>query len=512
MPELFARLKPVKAPLMMAALYAAVPACLHAEQDRTTITAVLHLLSTYHAAVLSLLLVLFIIAVLLLLLHRKNIMIDYDNITGLPAYSHFEHDVKKALKSDKNGKYLILSLNADNFRMINDTYGILLGNEILRRIGTSFARQCGKNEFVCRFYADNFVFLIKHSGFFWDIEERVYTMTNVDSLLKDILPPKYSFTFSSSVYYIDNPCDSIETMIDKANLAQKLCKNRFATHRVIEYTPQMKASHEWNREITLSMEEAFDNSEFEVFYQPKYSFQDESIIGAEALIRWNNPRKGFLTPGRFVPLFEDNGFIEKIDKFVLEKVCAFLEEWNSMSHCEGWQPLTISFNLSRSHLYNRNLISELKKIAAPYNIGPNKIEVELTERIMFDNHKRLITVMNEIKKAGFSVSVDDFGSGYSSLNMLKNMPADVIKLDKEFLCAPEETEADGSKEKIIITSVIEMAKKLHITTVAEGVETKDQCEMLKTLGCDIAQGFYYARPMQEKGFMELLGISGSKIV
>lgn len=506
----FARLN-VKAPLMTTALLAAVPAFSCAETARTSITSVFNLLNEYHAAVISLLLI-FLVIVLLLLLHKKNVMIEYDNITGLPAYSHFEHDVQKALKSDRNGKHLILSLNADNFRMINDTYGILLGNEILRRLGTFFKRQCGKNEFVCRFYADNFVFFLKSSGLFWDIEERVYTMTNVDSILKDVLPPKYSFTFCSSVYYIENPGDTIETMIDKANLAQKLCKNRFATHRVIEYTPQMKASHEWNREITLSMEEAFDNSEFEVFYQPKYRFEDESIIGAEALIRWNNPQKGFLMPGRFVPLFEDNGFIEKIDKFVLEKVCVFLEDWNKLSHAEGWQPLTISFNLSRYHLYNRNVISELKKIAAPYDIAPNKIEVELTERILFDNHKRFITVMNEIKKAGFSVSVDDFGSGYSSLNMLKDMPADVIKLDKDFLSAPEEAGTDSAKEKIIITSVIEMAKKLHITTVAEGVETKAQCEMLKTLGCDIAQGFYYARPMQEKRFMELLGISGSKIV
>ena len=163
-------------------------------------------------------------------------------------------------------------------------------------------------------------------------------------------------------------------------------------------------------------------------------------------------------------------------------------------------PLTISFNLSRYHLYNPNLIKELKDIASKYDIGENRIEVELTESIMFDNQKKLIKVMNEIKKAGFLISVDDFGSGYSSLNLLKSMPADVIKLDKDFLSnAPE-----NQKENIIIQSVIEMAKKLKIKTVAEGVETKLQSDMLKSIGCDIAQGFFYAKPMKESDFLDLL--------
>ena len=170
-------------------------------------------------------------------------------------------------------------------------------------------------------------------------------------------------------------------------------------------------------------------------------------------------------------------------------------------------PLTISFNLSRCHLYNPNLIRELRDIAAQYDIGENKIEVELTESIMFDNHQRLIKVMKEIKNAGFSISVDDFGSGYSSLNLLKSMPADVIKLDKEFLSVTPENQ----KENIIISSVIEMAKKLKIKTVAEGVETKDQCEMLRKIGCDIAQGFYYAKPMHEKNFLLLLSESAQKV-
>ncbi|MGN0730027.1 putative bifunctional diguanylate cyclase/phosphodiesterase [Treponema sp.] len=452
-------------------------------------------------------LILFVIALLLLILHKKSYIIEHDNITGLPAYSRFEHAARKALKGAVKDEYMILSLNADNFRIINDTYGILCGNKILKILGKHFASCCRKGEFVCRFYADNFVFLLKGMEFFWDIEERVYNMTEVDELLKEYIPPKYQFNFSASIYRIESPDDDIESMIDKANLAQKLYKNRFATHRVIEYTSALKDSHNWNREITLSMEAAFENMEFEVFYQPKFRFEDETVIGAEALIRWNNPRKGFLSPEKFIPLFENNGFIEKIDKFVLRRVCLFLEEC-SRAGITSSQPLTVSFNLSRCNLYTPNLIEELKQISRQHDIGENKIEVELTERIMVDNPARLVKVMNEIKKAGFSVSVDDFGAGYSSLNLLKDMPADVIKLDKEFLSSQED--GKSSKERIIISSVIEMAKKLNITTVAEGVETRDQCEMLKTSGCDIAQGFYYAKPMRENQFKEFLEAEQTK--
>ena len=246
---------------------------------------------------------------------------------------------------------------------------------------------------------------------------------------------------------------------------------------------------EWNKEITLNMNNAFANNQFKVYYQPKYSFETEKIIGAEALIRWKDPEKGLLPPDKFVPLFERNGFIQKIDMYVFDSVCRFLADWKKAG-ADGScpHPLTISFNLSRNHLYNPDLIKELCSIKDKYDIGPNHIEVELTESIMFDNQKRLINVMNQIKNAGYSISVDDFGSGYSSLNLLKDIPADVLKLDKEFLSnVPED-----SKETTIISSVIEMSKKLNMKTVAEGVETQNQAKLLRDMGCDIAQGYYYA--------------------
>lgn len=442
-------------------------------------------------------LILLFSAVLILIFLKKSLSVEIDNITGIPTYIHFEKETKKTLSKAKSGEYAILSLNIDNFRFLNNTIGIINGNEILRRLGLHFSRNRLKGEKICRFYADNFIFFIKSPDFFWSIEERVFEITDVKDLLRDLLPEKYTLNFTSSIYYIEDPRSSVESMVDKANLAQKLQKHTYTTHRVIEYTKEMAKNVEWKREISVTMEKAIENREFEVYFQPKFRFSDKGCIGAEALIRWNNPAKGLLLPGTFVPLFEDNGFIERIDKYVLIRVCVFLEKWAATP---GYSPITISFNLSRHNLDNPHLIKELRETTDKYDIGKNKIEVELTETIMFQNQQQIINVMNEIKKAGFQVSVDDFGSGYSSLNLLKSIPADVIKLDKGFITEHPE----DNKESIIITSVIDMAKKLNITTVAEGVETKNQSELLKNIGCDIVQGFYYAKPMKGSEFRKLL--------
>ncbi len=436
-----------------------------------------------------------------LILNRKLIFSNSASKTKLLPYNDFEKKAHKILLKSKPYEYIILSMNINNFSFIKESKGIAKGNQILAELANSLKKECVKGELICHCYADNFVFLFKNPGFIWLIEDRVYKMIQISPKIKAMLPEQFELSFTTSVFYIGNTSMPIENMINKANLAQKMKKNEYTTHRVIEYTKDMENENEWNRSITLSMNKAIENNEFEVYYQPKFRFSDEKIIGAEALVRWNNPEKGFLLPGKFIPLFEHNKFIEKLDKYVFTKVCEFLDDWNTSGKDKTCpMPITISFNLSRCHLYNSNLISELKTLYQKHNIGKNHIEVELTESIMFDDQKKLVKVMNELKNAGFTVSVDDFGSGYSSLNLLKDMPADVIKLDKEFLS----NVPVNNKGSIIISSVIELAKKMKITTVAEGVETKVQSDLLKESGCDIAQGFYYAKPMPRSDFKTLL--------
>lgn len=432
---------------------------------------------------------------------RKIRSIEYDELTNTPTFAKFKHDVRLILSHAKPNEYIFLSLDIDDFKFINDSYGFSKGNLLLVELSQHFMDELKSKEMVCRFYADNFIFFMRNPGLLPLIEDQVFQLSNVDERIKMLLPEGHPLKFSTSVYYITDPQGDIASMIDKANLARKVGKKRFSTHRVTEYTKEMDNDNEWKKEITLTMNKAVENQEFKVYYQPKFRFSDARIIGAEALVRWENPKWGLLSPDRFIPLFENNGFIQKIDFYVFNEVCSLLDSW-SRSGPNGTcpEPLTISFNLSRYHLYNPDLINDLTEIVNRYSITPCHIEVELTETIMFDNQKRLVKTMNEIKKAGFTISVDDFGSGYSSLNLLKDMPADVLKLDKQFLSnVPENT-----KESIIINSVIEMAKKLKLTTVAEGVETKKQSDLLRDMGCDIAQGFYYARPMPQEEFIALL--------
>ena len=459
------------------------------------------ILKKFYLAFVITLIVLLIAIIMLSQLKTKTQFMEYDSITKLPSFVKFENDAIKILKSCEPNKYIILSLNIDNFKFINDSKGVIHANTLLEKLSNEFIKECKQNEILCRYYADNFIFLLQNPGFFWVLEDRVFRLSCISGEIKKLLPEHYELTFSSSVYFIDNPNQNIETMITKANLALKLNKHSFKTNRLIEYTKEMEEEYEWNREISISMNKAIQNEEFEVYYQPKINLKTGKTIGAEALIRWNNPERGFLTPVKFIPIFENNGFIEKIDIFVFEKVCKLLEYWNKYTKAENLDfPLTLSFNISRHNLYNANLIQNLKNIASSYEFGENKIEIELTESIMFDNQKALIRIMNELKKSGFIISIDDFGSGYSSLNILKNIPADIIKLDKEFLTEVPENE----KENVILTSVIDMAKKLNMTIVAEGVENIMQAELLKKIDCDIAQGFYYAHPMNLENFINYL--------
>lgn len=304
-----------------------------------------------------------------------------------------------------------------------------------------------------------------------------------------------------AVYEIKNNKEDIESIIDKADTARKAGKVGINPRRICVFSSEMEDSSQNEKDIVFDMERALKENEFIVYYQPKFLFNSEKIIGAEALIRWNHKKRGLLTPSYFIPFFEKNGFIEKIDLLVFENVCQFLDRWNkSQKDKKEKQALTISCNLSRVQLYKPDVAKLYKDIASKYEIAPSTIEIELTESLMMDNKERLLKAMNEIKNAGFSISVDDFGSGFSSLSLLKDIPANVLKLDKEFL----NSQNDTKKEHIIINSVINMAKELDMQTVAEGVEDKEQATVLKQMGCDIVQGFYYAKPMPTSDFNDLL--------
>ena len=241
------------------------------------------------------------------------------------------------------------------------------------------------------------------------------------------------------------------------------------------------------------MEKALLEREFVVYYQPKINMETEKIIGAEALVRWISKDKGFMNPGEFIPVFEKEGFIIELDFFVLEEAVKIIRDWLDNNK----NPITISVNQSRVHLSNPYYIERLKNLINKYQIPTKFIELELTESLFMDIDVALETV-KKIKELGFSVSVDDFGSGFSSLNMLKSMPIDVVKIDREFLNESE----NSQKAQKIISKIVEMAKELDMEVICEGVEKIEQAEFLKSIGCYYAQGFLYAKPMPETEFFD----------
>ncbi len=423
-----------------------------------------------------------------------------DELTGLNTTKKFIIDVKKKLANSRASEYSLVSIDINSYRYITEAFGQEKSLNIIKALGHHFAKSAPENSVLCRNFNDNFSFLI-NATFLPILEDIVINMTSVPDEITSLLPDHFKLEFSIGVYEIKDPAENVEVMMDKAETARKAGKAGLNPKRICIFTTQMENTTQHEKDIIFDMERAFQENEFIVYYQPKFLFNTGKIIGAEALVRWNHKKRGLLTPSYFVPLFEKNGFIEKIDLLVFENVCQFLDKWNkAQAGKKEKQPITISCNLSRVQLYNPDIAKIYKAIASKYEIAPSSIEIELTESLMMDNKDRLLKAMHDIKNAGFSISVDDFGSGFSSLSLLKDIPANVIKLDKEFL----NTQNDTEKEHIIINSVIKMAKDLDMTTVAEGVEDEKQSELLKNMGCDIVQGFFYAKPMPSSAFNELL--------
>ena len=264
---------------------------------------------------------------------------------------------------------------------------------------------------------------------------------------------------------------------------------------VVFFDDKMVEEQMWLDWVNENQEKALENEEFLVYYQPKYDPKTRQMSGAEALIRWNSPAKGMVSPGRFIPIFETNGFITKIDHYMLTHVARDQRAWLD----SGRKCVPVSVNVSRAHFIEEDLAEQIRDIVDEAGTPHDLIEIELTESAFFDDKNALITTIKKLKDYGFAISMDDFGSGYSSLNSLKEMPLDVLKLDADFF-----RNDDGERGRIVVSEAINLAKKLSMRTVAEGVEEKDQVDFLAEEGCDLIQGFYFAKPMPKEEYEEKL--------
>nr|WP_236874081.1 EAL domain-containing protein [Clostridioides difficile] len=453
----------------------------------------------YSIQIISFVCILFLIAIKYIIYNKKK-KEDYlkkiaytDPLTGADSIDKFKINSNKLFVKNNPEEYALFYIDVDKFKYINDMFGYDMGNDTLIHISNTIASELKEDEIFARVSADHFVFLIKYKTDD-DIKTRLNNIYNKVQILSNPKINYYKLILDCGIYKISKSDNDINTIMDRANTARKTIKgghkNSFAF-----YDKEMHKKILKEKEIENSMVDALNNGEFIVYFQPKYSLSDYQIIGAEALVRWDNPQKGLIPPIEFIPVFERNGFIVNIDFYVFEEVCKKIREWMD----EGQKVVPISVNLSRMHFVNSNFIEKFKLIVDKYKIPTRLIELELTETAVLDNIEGLLDTMNNLKEKGFVISMDDFGTGYSSLNLLKELPVDILKLDRAFFTEKDES----NNEKIVISNVIKMAKELKMKVISEGVETISQVEFLKQIGCDMVQGYLFSKPMPVKEFEKI---------
>lgn len=422
---------------------------------------------------------------------------DTDQLTGGKNKNRFYRDCEKISKKISPEKLAMVVLDIDKFKYINDRLGYDEGDRILVRIHKTLADCLDKEEPFARISEDNFACLLKNAPD-KDLEMRLHEVFTEFNRRNSFFI-KYPVNFSAGICRLGQcrgKFDSIDftTAIDRCKLAKKSIKNKHNSD-VAFYDGKIREVSLREKDFENAMPQALENREFECYLQPKYGTNSREIVGAEALIRWNSKEFGFVCPGDFIPLAEKNGFVVELDFFILEEVCKMLRRWLD----NGKTPIVISVNQSRLHINDDDYIWRLREIVDKYEIPYEYIELELTESVFTEDAERMIAIMQKLHEIGFKLSIDDFGSGYSSLNLLKDIPADVLKIDREFFNGT----VNSKKGRAVISSVVDMAKNLEMNVISEGVETQDQIDFLQEIDCNMVQGFYFSKPMKLKEFDEL---------
>lgn len=414
-----------------------------------------------------------------------------DLITGNYNWNHLEAFLE--VPFDKGiADYAFAHFDIKEFRVINEAYGHIAANKVLSNI----VKAMNESDFVYtsgRCHNDNFAMLIKDMP----EDELINKLKNFFEKLSVLEEdPNYKIYYKCGVVPMQRAMLSGNRVADFAKMAQALASNQKQTEIVI-YTDKMHENLSWGNYIKAYVETAIEQDEFVVYLQPKFDISKNVIKGAEALIRWNYKNKEFLPPYRFIPFFEKDGSIAKIDDIVLKKVCEAFAKWKK----EGRPLYPISVNLSRSRLYNENLIENLVSIIDYYEVDHKLIDFELTESATYDNMEHMLTVLEELRSRGFKISMDDFGTGYSSLSLLTQMPIDTLKIDKSFVDTVSGTD-ERNEDIIVLRHIISLAKELGFVCLAEGAESKNQVDRLRDLGCEIIQGYYYSKPIPIEDYEE----------
>lgn len=422
-----------------------------------------------------------------------------DYLTGLDRYEVFLEKLEKQIEKLGDGRIAITYTDIKHFKYINDTYGYQVGDALLK----DFVKEMitDNETLLCcsRVYSDNFVSanILREDMQNEELRDFIHGL-NLER--EAMFREKYlnsRLQFCTGISIIDKNSRSLdaETAVSNANLARKVAKEMDDDCCVLFDNSMMEGIRR-EVEITSRVPKAIANHEFQVYYQPKIETETMRLIGAEALVRWQKPDGTFIYPDQFIPLIERSGQVVDVDYYVYREAFKFI----AGRLAEGKEVVPVSLNVSRIHLNKMHILEYVKDLFEEYKIPAGLVEFELTESIYLDNTEKALDLVNGLHNLGAKVSMDDFGSGYSSLNLLSRLPIDIIKLDRVFLKEDTLKESD----KIIISCVVEMARRLCITSLCEGVETPEQSDYLKEIGCQIQQGYYFSKPVPQGEFEQFM--------
>lgn len=427
------------------------------------------------------------------LFEDKNLIrhTERDQISGLYTKDYFFEYIRQIELWGSDIPRDALVFDIEQFHLINEFCGRPFGDLMLSKIGESLQKELSAmNAIACRANADTFYVFAAHQSDYGKLQATLRSVINDVFKMNNV---RIRFGLWENV----NRDVEIEAWFDRAKIACNLNRGDF-TQSFALYNNDLHARHVFEETLIRDLQDAIDHKDLKVFYQPKYNIASDEprLASAEALVRWIHPKLGFISPGDFIPLFESNGLIQKVDNFVWNEVAVQIRKWKETY---GFA-VPVSVNVSRIDILDPTLESKLEGLLKENSLSPNEYMLEITESAYSENMARLIEIVENLRKKGFRIEMDDFGAGYSSLNMITTLPIDILKIDMSFVRNMEKSERDQK----LVELVVDIAKFLNVPTVAEGVETQSQLDTLKKMGCEIIQGYYFSKPVPPADFIPFI--------
>ena len=432
-------------------------------------------------------------------IYRMEAQLNKDELTGLPNMEKLKSLCSALLTTQVTADYMLLSGDICQFKTINDQFGFGMGDRLLQAYAAILQRNVLPEECCARISSDLFVLLLRFEN--WEqLMARVREMDNELDEWRRQQDLPYTVRTVFGAYHVPKAqsCD-VQLMLDMANYARLEAKRSSGIHMVL-YNERMRQEALLCQELNGKLEEALSNGEIEVWHQAKVDMRTGTIVGSEALVRWNHPQRGLLLPGSFIPLFERNGLVTSIDFHVFEQTCRSLRSWKLRN-----LPLhTVSCNFSRLHFDRPNFTQRLADIADRHGVPRHLLEIEITESAIMNNPDVVWVQIVQLKEMGFKTAIDDFGAGYSSLGIVQMLDTDCLKIDRSFI----QRDLPGRRAQIVLGNIIRLADDLGMSVICEGVETAEQSAIIMKLGCYTAQGFFYAKPEPTHEFEARLALQG----